>query len=333
MQATTPARKLSAGRRARGATGARRGGDVATLISDTARRLDRARLCYGHGTDNAFDEAAALVFHAAGYAHDEAPAAYRWPVTAARRRRLEALVRRRIDERIPAAYLTGRVWFAGHEIRVDPRVLVPRSPLAEFLLARGAPFLTRSPVRDVLDLGTGSGCIAIAAAHAFRGARVDATDVSAGALAVARANVRRHGLERRVHLQRADVFQGLAPRRYDMILANPPYVPDAVVARLPAEYRHEPRAGLASGRDGLDVVRRILAGAAARLRPRGLLVVEVGDSEGTVAATWPDVPFLWLEFSAGGGGVFLLDREALIAHAPALAATEHPSTARKRRVR
>jgi ribosomal protein L3 glutamine methyltransferase len=289
---------------------------VAGLVRATETRLRRARLCYGHGTDNARDEAAALVFHAAGYDHQAAPEAYGWPVSKAAQRRLARLLARRIRDRVPAVYLTGRTWFAGHEIRVSRGVLIPRSPLAEFILERGSPFLRAARVRRILDVGTGSGCIAIACAHAFPKSRVDATDTSPSALAMARGNVRRHRLARRVSVRRADVYSGLGRRRYDMIISNPPYVPAGEVSRLPAEYRHEPRGALAAGPDGLAIVTRIVSGAAAHLRPGGVLVVEVGDSEGRVAAKWPFLPLLWLEFARGAGGVFLItQRDLQRAHA------------------
>ncbi len=278
-------------------------------IQWAARRLARARLSYGHGTDNPVDEAAALVYHAAGFAHDTAPASYAWPLAPAARERLAELVRRRIEERVPAAYLTGVTWFAGHEIHVDPRVLVPRSPIAELIEARFAPFIDPARVHRILDIGTGSGCIAIACAHAFPAAQVDAADVSPDALAVAEDNIRRHGLEGRVRAVRADIYEGLGGGRYDMIVSNPPYVPDATVRRLPKEYRHEPALGLAAGRDGLDAVRRILAGAREHLAPKGILVVEVGDSQPAVERAWPELPLVWLEFERGGGGVFLLTME------------------------
>jgi ribosomal protein L3 glutamine methyltransferase len=271
-------------------------------------------LAYGHGTDNAWDEAAALVFDCAGWPHSAAPAAYGWTVPLAARERLAAWVDRRIRERVPSAYLTGRTWFAGHEIRVDPRVLVPRSPLAELIELRFEPFVRPERVRAILDVGTGSGCIAIASAHAFPHAHVDAADVSHGALEVALSNVRLHGLERRMRTVLSNVYGGLGARRYDIIVSNPPYVPTADVDALPAEYRHEPRLGLDAGRDGLEAVRTLLAGAALHLNPGGLLVVEVGDTEANVQHAWPEVPFLWLEFERGGGGVFLLTREQLVAH-------------------
>jgi ribosomal protein L3 glutamine methyltransferase len=278
-------------------------------IAWAAARFRRAHLSYGHGTDNPVDEAAALVFHAAGWPHDSAPAAYRWALPCAARLELGRLVERRIRDRIPAAYLTGVTWFAGHEIRVDERVLVPRSPLAELIETEFRPFIDPGRVRRILDIGTGSGCIAIACAHVFARAEVDAADLSPGALEVAALNIRRHGLEGRVHPRLSNVYAGLGARRYDIIVSNPPYVPDADVRALPAEYHHEPALGLAAGGDGLDAVRAILAGARAHLAPRGILVVEVGDSAAAVERAWPKVPFLWLEFERGGGGVFLLTME------------------------
>ncbi len=282
---------------------------AADAIRWAARRFQRAPLSYGHGTDNAVDEAAALVFHVAGWLHSAAPDAYGWALPLGARRELRRLVRRRIDERVPAAYLTGVTWFAGHEIHVDPRVLVPRSPIAELIEARFEPFIAPGRVRRILDIGTGSGCIAIACAHAFPAAEVDAADLSADALEVARDNIRRHGLEARVHPRLSDVYAGLGADRYDIIVSNPPYVPQAMVDDLPPEYAHEPRMGLASGADGLDAVRRILDGARRHIVPGGLLVVEVGDTAEAVERAWPTTPFLWLDFERGGGGVFLLTLE------------------------
>jgi ribosomal protein L3 glutamine methyltransferase len=274
-----------------------------------ARRFQRAKLIFGHGTDNAMDEAAALVFHAAGWSHAAAPEAYDWSLSAEARRALARLVRRRIDERIPSAYLTGVTWFAGHEIRVDARVLVPRSPIAELIEARFAPFIDATRVHRILDIGTGSGCIAIACAHAFPGAVVDAADLSPDALDVARDNLRRHDLDGRVVPRLSDVYDGLGGERYDIIVSNPPYVPQAVVDALPPEYGHEPEMGLASGADGLDAVRRILDGARRHANPGALLVVEVGDTAEAVERSWPRLPFVWLDFERGGGGVFLLTLE------------------------
>jgi ribosomal protein L3 glutamine methyltransferase len=279
---------------------------VGDLVSWAARRLGRAPLHYGHGTDNPYDEAGALVFHALGIPHAAAPRAYGWAADAAGRLRVARLVARRIRERVPSAYLTGRTWFAGHEILVTPEVLVPRSPIAELCESRFAPWVEASRVGRVLDIGTGSGCIAIACAYAFPQAQVDAADVSHAALEVAARNIDLHGLGARVRPVLSNVYRGLGDRRYDIIVSNPPYVSEAEMRELPREYLREPRLGLAAGTDGLDVVRRILAEAGAHLARDGLLVVEVGDSAEAVQSAWPRVPFTWLDFERGGGGVFLL---------------------------
>jgi len=290
----------------------RHGATVQTLLSEAAAVLHSSGVAFGHGTDNAVDEAAELVFFALGLRHEDAPAVYRRPVTPAQRRSALDLVARRISERIPAAYLTHRMWFAGLEFHVDQRVLVPRSPIAELIETRFEPWLRPDRVRRVLDIGTGSGCIAIACALALPMTQVDATDVSAAALEVARINIDRYHLADRVHPRCADVYDGLAAGRYDLIVSNPPYVRAGEMSRLPAEYRHEPALGLEAGEHGLDVVRRILAGAPDRLERDGVLVVEVGDSEAALIEAFPDLPFTWLAFERGGGGVFLLTAEELI---------------------
>jgi ribosomal protein L3 glutamine methyltransferase len=287
---------------------------VGRLIERGARRLARARVFFGHGTDNAFDESAALVLHALELPHDAGPALYRRRVSAAAAARTAALLTRRIRERMPAAYLTGVGGFAGLRFRVDPRVLIPRSPIAELIERRFAPWIEPQRVRRVLDLGTGSGCIAIACARALPRARVDAVDVSLEALSVARENVRLHRLARRVRLIESDHFRALKGSTYDIIVTNPPYVGARELKSLPPEYRHEPRVALSAGRTGLDSVRVILREAARHLRPRGLLVVEVGNSERALRRAFPRLPFVWLQFERGGGGVFLLTREQLSAH-------------------
>ena len=281
-------------------------------------RLAAAPLAYGHGTDNPLDEAAALVFHALCIPHAAAPEAYGWAVDAAGLARARRLVERRIRERVPFPYLTGVTWFAGLEIEVTPDVLVPRSPIAELCERRFEPWVRPAAVRRVVDIGTGSGCIAIACAHAFPSACVDAADLSHRALEVAARNIRRHGLERRVRPVLSNVYGGLGGARYDIVVSNPPYVPEREVDRLPEEYRHEPRLGLAAGRAGLDVVARILDGAGAHLADEGILVIEVGDSQPAVERRWPGVPFTWLEFERGGGGVLLLTAEQVRRHRRAL---------------
>ena len=289
---------------------ARRAVTVRALIARAAGRLRRARVYFGHGTDNAWDEAAALVLHAARLAPGGA-AAYGRRVGLAAQGRARALVTRRINERIPAAYLTGVSWFAGVRLHVDARVLVPRSPIAELIERGFRPWIDARRVRRVLDVGTGSGCIAIACARALPRARVDAVDISDAALEVARRNVRRHRLARRVRVKKSDHFRALGRATYDIIVSNPPYVGARELAGLPPEYRHEPRVALAAGSAGLDSVRIILREARRHLRPRGVLIVEVGNTESAVRRAFRRLPFVWLEFERGGGGVFLLSREQL----------------------
>jgi ribosomal protein L3 glutamine methyltransferase len=284
---------------------------VRALIAASARRLRRAQVFFGHGTDNAEDEAAALVWHALGLAHPGSAASYARRVGVRAREAVKGLVERRIRERMPAAYLTGRSGFAGLSFHVDARVLIPRSPLAELIERRFSPWIESARVRRVLDLGTGSGCIAIACAHAFPKARVDALDISPQALAVARINVRAHHVARRVRLVQSDHFSALGAGSYDIIVSNPPYVGARELKSLPAEYGFEPRIALAAGRGGLDSVRIILRDAARFLKPRAILVVEVGNTEHALRRAFPRLPFTWLTFERGGGGVFLLTAEEL----------------------
>ncbi len=282
---------------------------VGAAIERCARALRAARVYFGHGTDNARDEAAELVFWAAGLDHSLGAEAYPVPLAARANERIEARLARRIGERIPLAYLTRRAFFAGLELYVDERVLVPRSQIAELILRRFAPWAVQ-PVRRILDVGTGSGAIALACAAAFPRARVDALDISPGALAVCRRNVRRLGLLRRVAVLRSDHLAG-ARGRYDIIVSNPPYVGATQLRRLPPEYGHEPVLGLAAGRDGLDSVRTILAAARRHLRPQGILVVEVGNSERALLRAFPGLPFIWPRLDMGGGGVFVLRAQDL----------------------
>lgn len=287
---------------------------VADLVRFGAAEFERAGLAFGHGTGDAVDDAAALAFHALGLAHEQAEAAYGRQPSEADVARVLGLFAERIRRRVPAAYLMGRMWFAGLEFEVDERVIVPRSPFAELIAAGFAPWVDAGRVKRILDIGTGSGCIAIACARQFPGARVDAVDLSLGALAVARRNAGRHGVTDRLRLLAGDVFGPVAGERYDLIVSNPPYVSDAEMRELPEEYLREPDLALRAGGDGLDVVRRILAQAAAHLNPRGALFVEVGESDERLQQAFPRVPFLWLEFAHGGGGVFLLTKDELDRH-------------------
>jgi ribosomal protein L3 glutamine methyltransferase len=286
---------------------------VVDFVRWAASRFSRAGVHFGHGTDNAIDEALQLVAHDLGLSLPVPPEFFHARLTPAEKASLTQLIERRVVERRPAAYLTGEAWFAGLAFAVDERVLVPRSPIAELIESRFVPWIDPDRVHRVLDLCTGSGCIGIACAHYLPHARVDLTDISADALAVAEDNIHRHGVADRVTAVRADVYDGLADERYDVIVSNPPYVGRGEFEALPEEYRHEPRVGLLADDNGLAVVKRIVDGAAGRLQPGGILVVEVGNSELAAAEAFAELPLTWLEFARGGCGVFLLSREDLSA--------------------
>ena len=276
-----------------------------------ASQFNEHALFFGHGTDNALDESLALVLHALHLDHAMSADYLDARVTGEEAKRIMQLFHERVDRRVPAAYLIGEARFAGLDFYVDENVLVPRSPVAELVEQGFSPWLDPEHVGSVLDLCTGSGCIGISCAYAFPQALVDLSDISPAALDVAARNIERHRLEGRVRALRADVYDGLDGEQYDLIVSNPPYVSSAEMAQLPAEYRHEPELGLEAGDDGMDVVARILAGAAGYLRPGGIMVVEVGASAELLMARYPDVPFLWLDFERGGDGVFLLTAEQL----------------------
>jgi ribosomal protein L3 glutamine methyltransferase len=287
---------------------------VAETIRAVARRFQRARLYFGHGTESAQDEAAWLVGHALGIAPDRLAGRLNQPAPPATLKKIDALTTARIQTRQPLAYLLEEAWFAGRKFYVDARVIVPRSLTGEFIIEQFQPWIDAKRVRRILDLCAGSGCMAIACAQAFPKARVDAADLSEAALAVARINVKHHRLGRRVRLVRSDLFQALKGRRYDVIVTNPPYVARAEMKTLPREYRHEPELALVSGRDGLDAIVRILADAPRHLNPGGILVGEVGNSAPVLQKKFPSVPFVWLTTSTGDESVFLLTAEEIKQH-------------------
>lgn len=300
--------------------------DGAAVLEALTRYFESAPLHYGHGTSNASDEAAWLFaaiagvdYAAPGWATDF-ERALEAPADALDLQRLERLAVERAGTRRPLAYLLGEAWFAGHRFEVDESVLVPRSPIAELIATGYRPWVDPDELRCALEIGTGSGCIAIATALNLPACRVDATDVSEAALAVAARNVERHGVAERVRLIRSDLFEAPELGRYDLIVSNPPYVDAGDMAGRPAEFRHEPALGLAAGPDGLAIVRRMLAGAANHLEPDGVLICEVGNSAEALQHDYAEVPFTWLSFEHGGHGVFMITRELLDEYAPAFAA-------------
>jgi ribosomal protein L3 glutamine methyltransferase len=283
---------------------------VQDLLRWATTEFNRAELFYGHGTDNAWDEAIQLILPSLYLPLDSKPTILDARLT---RREREMLVERitvRIEKRIPVAYLTNKAWFAGLEFYVDERTLVPRSPIAELIEAHFAPWVAKAPKR-ILDLCTGSGCIAIACAYAFPEAEVDAVDISEDALDVAEINIQGHGLEQQVFPIQSDLFSGIENEKYDLIVSNPPYVDAQDMDNLPGEYKHEPELGLACGADGLDLVRNMLSQASSKLNEDGVLFVEVGNSQVHLQEAYPEIPFTWIEFEAGGHGVFVLTKAQL----------------------
>jgi len=286
---------------------------IADMLRWAVSRFNDANIYYGHGTDNAWDEAIALVFHALHLPEEIGQQVILSNLTSSEKHKIVELIIRRVRERLPVPYLTNKANFAGLEFYVDERVLVPRSPIAEMINNQFSPWLYNKPVNRIMDLCTGSACIAIACAYAFEDAEVDALDISEDALEVAQINVESLGVLDRVFPMQSDLFSAISKGpHYDLIVSNPPYVDAQDIGDMPEEYHHEPAIGLASGNDGLDLTKRILANAADYLTETGLLVVEVGNSMVHLIEQYPDMPFTWVDFEFGGDGVFVLTRDQLV---------------------
>jgi ribosomal protein L3 glutamine methyltransferase len=300
---------------------------VADYCRYGATLFNQAELFYGHGSDNAFNDAYILVMYALSLPNDADESIMSCRLIESEKIDILALFTRRIEEQIPVAYITNVAYFAQLPFYVDERVLIPRSPIGELIENKFTPYIdvTKSPKR-ILDLCTGSGCIAIACASYFEESEVDAVDLSIDALNVAQMNIENHGLCEQVIPIRSDVFSGVEGQTYDLIVSNPPYVDQQDIDSLPQEYHHEPEMGLGCGTDGLDIVRVILAESAAHLNDDGLLFCEVGNSEVHVKALYKEVPFTWLNFERGGHGVFMLTKAQLVEFSATFnAALEHES--------
>mgnify|MGYP001134432726 CR=1 FL=1 len=291
---------------------------IIDFIRYGASRFSAAGLTFGHSHDNPIDEATHLVLASLHLPPDIPPAYGAGKLTAEERTRVLALIERRISERLPVAYLVGETWFAGLKFKSDRRALVPRSPIAELIESGFTPWLDGRHVEHALDLCTGSGCIGIAMAEYNPHWQVDVVDISEDALSLARENVAFQHVGERVDVIKSDLFSALKGRKYDLIVSNPPYVTEDEYAALPGEYSHEPKLGLTSGDDGLDICMRILDEAADHLTEEGLLIVEVGESEHALTVLLPEVPLVWIEFKVGQMGVFAIERRELMEHAKAI---------------
>ena len=276
-------------------------------------RFNQAELAFGHGTANAYDEAVYLLLHALHLPLDRLEPFLDARLSASERNEVAALLTRRIDDRVPAAYLTHEAWLGEFRFHVDERVIIPRSYIAELLAQGLSPYVAdRSMIKSALDLCTGSGCLAVLLAHAFEDADIDAVDISADALAVAQRNVSDYGLAGRINLIRSDLFDNVPAKSYDLIISNPPYVTAVGMEELPAEYRHEPVLALAGGDDGLDAVRTILRKAPQFMNRDGLLVVEIGHGRDAAEAAYPRMPFVWLSTVSSDDAVFVLSRDEIV---------------------
>lgn len=284
---------------------------VADALSWAEKAFLDADLFYGHGTDNAWDDAVALLIYVLNLSPDVSETVLQQVLTEQESQQLANIFQRRIDEQMPVPYLTQQTWFCGLPFYVDERVIIPRSPIGELIVNQFSPWINADAVHTILDLCCGSACIAIACSYAFPEAKVDAVDLSSDALEVAKINIEKHALEQQVQCIESDVFEQVPLKQYDIIVSNPPYVDADDIASMPKEYHHEPAMALASGMDGLDVTRRILAKATNYLSEQGILIIEVGNSAPALETAFPKLPFTWLEFEYGGDGVFMLTKQQL----------------------
>lgn len=284
---------------------------IRDFIRFAASKFTEAGLYFGHGTDNGWDEAVRLVMHTLHLPHNAYEPSLEANLTKSEQQKVLELIELRISKRIPVPYLTHQAWFCGLPFYVDERVLIPRSSIGELIEDQFQPWIMSDDVTAILDLCTGSGCIAIACAKVFPSAQIDASDISADALAVAKINTLKHRVQDQVHLYQSDLFASIPKQKYDIIVSNPPYVSTKEMIDLPAEYLHEPSLGLGAGTKGLNFVNQILRQAAEYLSPHGILVMEVGNSEHALTETFPNIPFTWLNFEHSEGGVFLLTTDQL----------------------
>lgn len=268
-------------------------------------------LFYGHGTDNALDEAMSLILHTVYLPYDAPAMFYDAVLTLEERKAVDHIISLRIDKKIPAAYLTHEAFFMGLSFYVDERVLIPRSPIAELIEKQFSPWIDTHHISKILDLCTGSGCIAVACAEIFPEVEITASDISSDALDVAKMNIEKYHLEDQIMLIQSDVFESIPQQKFDIIISNPPYVDKTDMENLPPEYRHEPVSALAAGQDGLDIIKKILSTAKNYLSDHGILIIETGNSAEALISQFPNIPFTWLEFERGESEVFLLTAEQL----------------------
>ncbi|VAW92341.1 Ribosomal protein L3 N(5)-glutamine methyltransferase [hydrothermal vent metagenome] len=270
-----------------------------------------AELYFGHGTDDSISETIYLLAYALNTDFDLSGFEKDTPLSTEQNENIHSLLRSRVEKKIPAAYLVNEAWFCGLPFYVDDTVLIPRSPIAELIESEFQPWIKRQNIHSILEIGTGSGCIALSCAYYLQDVTVDAVDVDEHAISIANKNTQNLELESRVNIIKSDVFSAITTKKYDIIVSNPPYVSVQEYDALPAEYKHEPEIGLKSGDDGLDCVRIILSEAADYLNDDGILIVEVGNSQTNLESAFPDIPFMWLDFEFGGSGVFLLEKVQL----------------------